>query len=189
MRIIAGEWRGRQLVTAKGDTTRPTADRTRETLFNMLASRLGSLEGLTVVDLFAGSGALGLEALSRGAAHCLFVEQDAGALAALRKNVAVFDAQTRVTVKAGSVLELEPAKSPSDLILLDPPYETGAGQVALHRLLRLGWLGAASTAVLETSHDEEVEVRGLIIATERRVGRAKLTFLRPELAAEKTALH
>ena len=76
MRIIAGEWRGRKLVAPPGDLTRPTADRTRETLFNMLASRIGSFEGLAVLDLFAGSGALGLEALSRGAASCLFVEQD-----------------------------------------------------------------------------------------------------------------
>ena len=83
MRIIAGEWRGRKLVAPPGDLTRPTADRTRETLFNMLASRIGSFEGLAVLDLFAGSGALGLEALSRGAASCLFVEQDARAVEAI----------------------------------------------------------------------------------------------------------
>ena len=75
MRIIAGEWRSRPLVAPKGDTTRPTADRTRETLFSMLASRIGSFEGLTVADLFAGSGALGLEVLSRGADKAIFVEQ------------------------------------------------------------------------------------------------------------------
>ena len=75
MRIISGEWRSRPLVAPKGDTTRPTADRTRETLFSMLTSRLGSFEDLRVLDLFAGSGALGLEALSRGAAHCTFVFQ------------------------------------------------------------------------------------------------------------------
>ncbi|HCI62471.1 MAG TPA: 16S rRNA (guanine(966)-N(2))-methyltransferase RsmD, partial [Erythrobacter sp.] len=84
MRIIAGDWRGRKLVAPPGDLTRPTADRTRETLFNMLASRVGSFDGLSVVDLFAGSGALGLEALSRGAASCLFVEQDARAVEAIR---------------------------------------------------------------------------------------------------------
>ena len=82
MRIISGEFRGRHLKAPKGDATRPTADRTRETLFSMLTSRLGSFEDLRVADLFAGSGALGLEALSRGAAHCLFVEQDRDALAA-----------------------------------------------------------------------------------------------------------
>ena len=95
MRIIAGEWRGRPLVAPKGDTTRPTADRTREALFSMLASRLGSFEGLAVADLFAGSGALGLEALSRGAASCLFVEQDKPALDALRANIASWAPRAR----------------------------------------------------------------------------------------------
>ena len=76
MRIIAGQWRGRTLIAPKGDTTRPTADRTRETLFSMLTSRLGSFRDIRVADLFAGTGALGLEALSRGAAECTFVEQD-----------------------------------------------------------------------------------------------------------------
>ena len=89
MRIIAGDWRGRKLTAPAGDTTRPTADRTRETLFSMLVSRLGSFEGLSVADLFAGSGALGLEALSRGAARCTFVEQDAAALKALKAKAAV----------------------------------------------------------------------------------------------------
>lgn len=178
MRIISGQWRGKPLSTAKGDATRPTADRVRETLFNMLTSRLGSLEGLAVVDLFAGSGALGLEALSRGAEHCLFVEQDAGALAALRKNVAALGARERTTVNGGSVMDLGPANTASDLILLDPPYHTGAGMVALHRLLRLGWIGSSTWAVLETARDEEVSVHGLDIEAERTVGRAKLTFLR-----------
>ena len=91
MRIIAGQWRGRKLVAPPGDATRPTADRTRETLFSMLISRLGSFEGLRVADLFAGSGALGIEALSRGAAQCLFVEQDAVALKTIRANLAQFD--------------------------------------------------------------------------------------------------
>ena len=92
MRIIAGDWRGRPLVAPKGEETRPTADRTREALFSMLVSRLGSFEGLAVADLFAGSGALGMEALSRGAASCLFVEQDRAALDALKSNLAKLDA-------------------------------------------------------------------------------------------------
>ncbi|MEO6387785.1 MAG: RsmD family RNA methyltransferase, partial [Croceibacterium sp.] len=87
MRIIAGEWRRRLLKTPEGDTTRPSADRTRETLFAMLTSRLGTFEELAVADLFAGSGALGLEALSRGAASCLFVEHDPAAIRALRTNL------------------------------------------------------------------------------------------------------
>jgi len=177
MRIIAGEWRGRRLAAPRGDATRPTGDRTRETLFSMLTSRLGSFEGLSVADLFAGSGALGLEALSRGAASCLFVEQEREALDAIRSNIATLDARARSTVNAGSVMSLGPAKAPLDLILLDPPYETGAGAVALDRLLRLGWIGPATWIAVETSVKESIEVKGLEIAAERKVGKAKLTLL------------
>lgn len=178
MRIIAGEWRGRKLVAPKGDLTRPTADRTRETLFSMLNSRLGSLEGLSVVDLFAGSGALGLEALSRGAEFCLFVEQDRHALDAIKANIAALDARARTSVTAGSVMTLGPAKVPHDLILLDPPYASGAGEVALDRLLRLGWIGEATWIAIETGADETVEVKTLSVEAERKVGKAKLTLLR-----------
>lgn len=178
MRIIAGEWRRRQLRVAAGEATRPSADRVRETLFSMLASRLGSFEGLRVADLFAGSGALGLEALSRGAASCLFVEQDAAAIRALRANIAALRAQDRAEVRAASVLHLGPAQQAMDLILLDPPYHTGAGAVALDRLNRLGWTGPASTIVLETAWNEDVKIRSLALDDQRRVGSAKLTFLR-----------
>ena len=178
MRIVAGEWRGRKLIAPRGEATRPTADRTRETLFNMLTSRLGSFEGLSVLDLFAGSGALGLEALSRGAAHCLLVEQEPEAVTAIKSNIATLDARSRATVMAGSVLSLGPAKVPHDLILLDPPYDTGAGQVALDRMLRLGWIGPQTWIALETSRDEEVEVKLLEVEKERPVGKAKLTLLR-----------
>ena len=178
MRIIAGEWRGRKLVAPKGEGTRPTADRTRETLFSMLTSRLGTFEGLSVADLFAGSGALGLEALSRGAAHCLFMEQERDALDAIRANLATLDARSRSTVNAGSVMALGPAKAPHDLVLLDPPYGTGAGEVALDRLLRLGWIGPATLMALETAADETVDVKGLDVVADRRVGKAKLTLLR-----------
>ena len=178
MRIIAGEWRGRKLIAPKGEATRPTADRTRETLFNMLASRLGSFEGLNVADLFAGSGALGVEALSRGAARCLFVEQDADALKAIRANVTALGARDRCDVRASSVLTLGPTNEAYDLILADPPYGTGAGQVALDRLLRLGWIGRATWTALETPADETIDIRGLTIVADRRVGKAKLNLLR-----------
>ena len=182
MRIIAGDWRGRKLVAPVGDTTRPTADRTRETLFSMLTSRLGSFEGLSVADLFAGSGALGLEALSRGAATALFVEQDAKALDAIRANVRALNAEARATVRAGSVLALGIARAPLDLVLLDPPYRTGAGAVALDRLLRLGWISAGTWISLETAADEVVDLRGLTIDADRKVGKAKITLLRAEPA-------
>jgi 16S rRNA (guanine966-N2)-methyltransferase len=178
VRIIAGEWRRRLLQAPPGEATRPTADRTRETLFAMLTSRLGSFERLRVADLFAGSGALGLEALSRGAATCLFAEHDAAAIRALRANIANLRAQPLCDVRAVSVMSLGPASQPSDLILLDPPYGSGAGLVALDRLRRLGWIDEASWIALETAHDEKVHVKGLAIESERKVGKAKLTLLR-----------
>lgn len=178
MRIVAGEWRGRKLAAPQGDTTRPTADRTRETLFSMLVSRLGSFEGLAVADLFAGSGALGLEALSRGAASAVFVEQDPAAIRALRQNIAALRAQLRCDVRASSVLSLGPAKQPLDLVLLDPPYNSGAGAVALDKLVRLGWIGEATWVSLETAADEEPKVRSLEAVADRRVGKARLTLLR-----------
>lgn len=177
MRIVAGDWRGRKLVAPKGEATRPTADRTRETLFNMLASRLGSFNDLQIADLFAGSGALGIEALSRGAAHCLFVEQEEPALKTIRENVAALDARARTDIRAGSVMNLGPAKQAYDLILLDPPYYSGAAIVALDRLQRLGWIEDGTWIAVETAFNEDVIVKGLGIAVERKVGRAKLTLL------------
>ncbi|PLK24883.1 16S rRNA (guanine(966)-N(2))-methyltransferase RsmD [Porphyrobacter sp. TH134] len=182
MRIIAGEWRGRRLAAPKGEGTRPTADRARETLFAMLTSRLGDFEGLQVADLFAGSGALGLEALSRGAAHCLFVEQDRAAVDVIRANVATLGAQARSRVEVGSVMQLRAAPRPLDLILADPPYLSGAGEVALDRLLRLGWIGPETWIAVETSFKEDVAIKGLEREAERRVGKGKLSLLR--LAAD-----
>lgn len=177
MRIIAGQWRGRPLATPKGDATRPTADRVREALFSMLASRLGGFDDLAVADLFAGSGALGFEALSRGAASCLFVEQDKPALDALKANIAKLGA-TSATVRPGSVLSLGPAPQPFDLLMLDPPYRTGAGAVALDKLRRLGWLGPATWASLETARNEEPDLPGFIIDTSRTFGVARITLVR-----------
>ncbi|MGB3797971.1 MAG: 16S rRNA (guanine(966)-N(2))-methyltransferase RsmD [Alteraurantiacibacter sp.] len=178
MRIIGGEWKRRQLRAPAGDATRPTADRTRETLFSMLASRLGSFEDLTVADLFAGSGALGLEALSRGAANCLFVEQDAAAIRVLRQNISSLRAQQQCEVTAGSVMSLGPAKQARDLVLLDPPYGTNAGAVAIDRLTRLGWIGPKSWVALEVGAKDDVTIKALEIETERRTGPAKLLLMR-----------
>ena len=182
MRIIAGEGRGRKLAAPKGDATRPTADRTRETLFAMLTSRLGDFEGLQVVDLFAGSGALGLEALSRGAEHCLFVEQDRAAVDVIRANIATLGAALRARVEAGSVMALRAATRPLDLILADPPYHSGAGEVALDRLLRLGWIGPETWIALETAFNEDIAIKGLSCEAERRVGKGKLHLLRMDAA-------
>jgi len=178
LRIVAGEWRGRKLVAPDGDATRPTADRTRETLFSMLASRLGSFEGLRIADLFAGSGALGLEALSRGAAHCLFVDQDPAAIRAIRRNIANLRATDRCDVRASSALTLGPAKAPLDLVLLDPPYGTGAGAVAIDKLARLGWIDESTWISLETGRDESVSIKGFEAQAVRDSGKARLHLLR-----------
>lgn len=179
MRIIAGQWRGRKLVAPKGDTTRPTADRTRERLFSMLTSRLGDFADLQVLDLFSGSGALGLEALSRGAARCTFVEQDREALAALEKNISTLDAGDRSDVRIGSVLALGPARQPFDLILLDPPYESGAASVALDKLGRLEWFAPSAWIAVETSRREDVAVKGFEVDCVRDSGKARITIVRP----------
>src|SRR5690349_9440951 len=129
MRIIAGRWRGRSIEAPPGLGTRPTADRVRETLFSMLTSRLGSFENLRVADLFAGSGALGLEALSRGAAHATFVESDAKAAAVIKRNAAKLEAE-EIQLLGGSALAL-PKAGPFDLIFADPPYAENSGTAAV----------------------------------------------------------
>ena len=177
MRIIAGQYRGRPIVAPKGDATRPTADRMRETMFSMLTSRVGSFEGLAVADLFAGSGALGIEALSRGAGSCLFVEQDKPALDALKGNLAKLG--IRGDVRATSVMAMGPAPAPLDVILMDPPYNTGAGLVALDKLARLGWTSPATWISLETAKAEVVELAGFEVDATRVHGKARLTLLRP----------
>lgn len=178
MRIIAGQWRGRPLAAPKGDATRPTADRSREALFSMLASRLGSFEGLAVADLFAGTGALGLEALSRGAASCVFVERERDALDVLRANIAKLGAVAEV--RAQDVAALGPARAPYDLLLLDPPYGTGAGGALLERLARLGWVAPGAWAAVECGKAEQAIATGYAVEAERVYGKARITLLRYE---------
>ena len=180
MRIISGKWRGRTITAPAGDATRPTSDRTREALFSMLASRLGSFEDLRAVDLFAGSGALGLEAMSRGAAHATFVEQDRAAVDVLRANAAKLGAV--VDIRAQSVSSLGPVNLPYDLLLFDPPYGSGGGAALLERLTRLGWASAGAWASIETARDENVAVGGWTVDAERIHGKAKLTLLRRDAA-------
>ena len=177
MRIIAGQWRGRKLVTPEGMETRPTADRVRETLFNMLASRIGSFEGLRVADLYAGSGALGLEALSRGAAFACFVEQDARALASIRANVDALAGAERAQLLARSASAL-PTSQPFDLIFADPPYSAGSGSAVVEEVLRAGWATPGSWIAVETERGDAVEPNACQIEAERDIGRARITLLR-----------
>ena len=177
MRIIAGEWRGRTLEAPPGIGTRPTADRVRETLFSMLTSRLGSFEELRVADLFAGSGALGLEALSRGAASATFVENNAQALAAMKRNVAKLGAEDRVRILGGSALALQ-RSDPFDLILADPPYASGSGSAVIQAIAKADWLAPGGWMSVETSRGDPIDPGDLCIEATREDGRAKVTLLR-----------
>jgi 16S rRNA (guanine966-N2)-methyltransferase len=168
VRIIAGEWRGRVIETPPGQATRPTADRVRETLLSMLTSRLGSLEDLRVADLFAGSGALGFEALSRGASSATFVEKDAKAAAAIRRNAEKLGAADRMRIFGSSALAL-PRSDPYDLIF---------GTAALKAVADAEWLASGGWMSIETSRGETVVAAGFTIETVRDVGRARLTLLR-----------
>jgi len=172
VRIIAGLWRGRAIVAPAGTETRPTSNRAREALFSMLTSRVGAFEDLKVADLFAGSGSLGLEALSRGAAHCTFVETDRDALDAIKTNVAHLGAEA--TVRAGTAENFH--GGPFDLVFCDPPYLSGLGHKALARITVApgGW------ASIETARTEDMIVEGYEVDTVRRYGKAKITLLRKQ---------
>jgi len=170
MRIIAGSWRGRPLLAPPGAATRPTADRTREALFSMLTSRLGSFEGLKVADICAGTGALGLEALSRGAAHCTFIERDRAALDALRGNIERLGADAEVRAIAAEGFK----GGTYDLVLIDPPYGSGLGQKILAGI----GLAPGGWASIETARNEPVVVPGFAVEAERVHGKARLTLLR-----------
>ena len=176
MRIIAGTWRGRVIEAPPGPATRPTADRVRETLFSMLTSRLGRFDGRRVADLFAGSGALGFEALSRGAAFATFVDHDPKAVAAIRRNAAALGAGDRVRISARSALALPPAE-PFDLIFADPPYAPGSGSAAAAAVMDAGWLKPGGWLAVETARREAVPCDRLENMAERDVGAARLTLL------------
>lgn len=175
MRIIAGTWRGRKLVAPAGQATRPTADRTRETLFNMLASRLGSFGDLAVADLYAGSGALGLEALSRGATRVTFVETDTAARRAIECNVRALAADG-VSIASHSAEHLPKGQS-FDLILADPPYVAGSGSAVVQAVLAAGWLAPGGWLAIETRRGEPVDPATLDLQAERDTGAARITLL------------
>ena len=183
MRIIAGAWRGRPLAAPPGQATRPTSDRAREGLFSMLQSRIGSFEGLRVADLFAGTGALGLEALSRGAAHCSFIEKDRAALDILRRNIDRLGAGDRADVRAQAVEHAPPPPAPFDLVFMDPPYGAGLAQAALDRIAGPSWLAPCAWISVEYQGEAFDLPAGLVLDTERRYGKAQLKLLQAGGAA------
>jgi 16S rRNA (guanine966-N2)-methyltransferase len=158
MRIVAGAWRGRTLVAPPGSATRPTADRVRQALFDILLhAEWGGravIEGAVVLDVFAGTGAMGLEALSRGAATACFIENDPVALKALRRNVTACKAEQRVEIVAGDVLAVPSVSRPASLVFLDPPYGRSLIPRALARLRVAGRVGPNALIVAETGREE-----------------------------------
>jgi 16S rRNA (guanine966-N2)-methyltransferase len=178
MRIVAGRWRGRPLIAPTGAATRPTADRVREALFSMLTSRLGAFDGLAVLDLFAGTGALGLEALSRGAARATFVESDRAALDALRANIAKLGAEATVLPQRAEGLGR--ATVAHHLAFLDPPYEAGLAEPVLARLAAQGWLAPQAWVSVETARDMLINIDGFAVDAVRDHGKARLHLLRYE---------
>lgn len=163
MRIIAGAWRGRTLAAPPARATRPTADRVRQALFDRLlhapwAGR-AALHGINVLDAFAGTGAYGLEALSRGAARATFIEHDRDALAAIRANITACAAAPRCRVLAADARRPPPG-TPCALVLLDPPYASGLLAPAVAALARAGWIAPGALLAAEAGHDEPMPELG-----------------------------
>ena len=184
MRIIGGEFKGRAIAAPQGRDTRPTGDRAREGVFNILAHAEWSsgVAGRRVLDLFAGSGALGLEGMSRGAAFALFVETDSGARGMIRDNIEALGlyGTTRIHRRDATDLGQKPAGlgAPFDLVFLDPPYGKGLGERALAKLREGGWIEAGALAVFEVGADEAPAAAGFEALDERSYGAAKVLFLR-----------
>ena len=189
MRIVAGRLRGRAIAgpgAAGGGAAhlRPTSDRVREAIFNHLAHGGYAIpptpEGMRVLDLFAGVGALGLEALSRGAAHCLFVDDHGPSRALIRRNVEDLGLTGAAKIYRRDATRMGPhSGAPYDLAFLDPPYRSGLGPVALRSLVAGGWLTPEALAVLEVHTDEAVEgLDGWTVEDDRRHGETRVMALR-----------
>ena len=183
MRIIGGKHRGRPLSAPQGRAVRPTSDRAREALFDILAhGRLAdgpAYEGARVLDVFAGTGAFGLEALSRGAAQATFMEKDRTALAALRANIEVLGEARAAAVLPVDARRPPQAGAPCALAFLDPPYGKDLAAPALTALAAAGWLAPGALVVIEVAAKQTLAAPdGFALLDERRYGAAKLVFLR-----------
>jgi 16S rRNA (guanine966-N2)-methyltransferase len=179
MRIVAGRHKGRRLEAPSGRDTRPTADRVRQALFDILVhSDLVEMDGARVVDAFAGSGALGLEALSRGAAHACFIESAAAPLGAIYANVKALGAEAETKVVRADAARPPAAPHACTLAFLDPPYHSGLAVPCLEGLAARGWLEDGALAVVEVAADEDfTPPAGFEPVDERPRGAARLVFL------------
>ena len=181
MRLVAGRFKGRVLAAPSGMATRPTADRVRESLFNILAHGEPELRGARVADIFAGSGALGFEALSRGAAHVTFFEIAAPAQAVIAANARKLGCEDAIALLPADATRPPKASEPCRFLLLDPPYKSGLASTALVAFAAQGWMSADARIVVEVAAGEEFAcpLADFLIADERTYGAARLVFLRP----------
>jgi len=186
MRIVAGRHKGKALTAPAGSGVRPTSSLSRESLFNVLlhgrfAAADDPLAGATVLDAFAGSGANGLEALSRGAGHAVFMESDADALTALKRNVQALGEGGRSDILRADVLHPPAASQACTIAILDPPYRAGLAAPALAALAARGWLAPGALVVVETAKGESLTPpEGFATLDARTYGKARLVFLRAE---------
>jgi 16S rRNA (guanine966-N2)-methyltransferase len=179
MRIIAGKLRGRRLLAPRGQAIRPTSDRAREALFDILEHGAPPLRDASFLDLFCGTGAIGLEAHSRGAAEVLLIESDRAALKLAEANIARLGGPSGVRVLARDASSLGPAPHPFDLVFLDPPYRSNLAAPALEGLARGGWLAVGARVVVELAARDDLDPPpGFTLEDERRYGSAKFLFLR-----------
>ena len=182
MRIVAGKFRGKQLTSPSDDSIRPTSDRARESIFNILGSRLGPVfDGKRVLDLFAGTGALGFEALSRGASHVTFVDTGAESRGIIRDHIQAFGAAgiTKLLRRDATALGTPGTFGQFDLVFLDPPYGLGLGEKALAEISANGWLAPEAMIVWEESAEVEVTIPdGFTLDDTREYGAAAVRFLR-----------
>lgn len=181
MRVVGGRLKGRRLIPPGDRRIRPTGDRTREALFNILESRYpGQLEGGRVADIFAGTGALGIEALSRGAREAVFVEKDRAALDLLRRNLATLGLSRHGTCRRVDATRLPPAETPFDIIFMDPPYGQGLVNDALESITTQGWHHENSLIILECGKTEETTFPPhFTCILERCYGDTKLAIIVP----------
>lgn len=183
MRVVGGNFRGRPLHAPDGKTIRPTSDRVREALFNILThTALGpgwlGLPGARVLDVFAGSGALGIEALSRGAASVEFIENSTDARQYLNRNLAGLGLTDRANVHAFNATQPPPGRRQASLALLDPPYHSGLGFHSLPALAEKGWLADGAIAVLEETEPSAPDMPNFTLLQTRTYGRTALLFWR-----------
>lgn len=179
MRIIAGEFRGRRLLAPKGQDVRPTTDRMRERLFSILGhGKYPAIDDARVADIYAGTGALGLEALSRGASHVTFVEKARASIDCINENIQTLGVKDRTSIMRSDARAVRAVTAPFDIVFMDPPYRQGLTAPTLKRLKESGWIGQNSVLVCEIASDEAIDLPGdFEILDDRTQGQQRILIL------------